>query len=106
MADITTLVPDPLNSDRHYYRFYHYDIASMPLNDLLDELYAINSQVWFVKSDRFAYRFGTFEQRRRLQWLRERRSRIQAELSKRRYAIPQDSRHPKPKTRLSQGVRI
>lgn len=45
MANITILIPDPLNSDEQFYRFYHRDITAMETEALLDELNAIKSQL-------------------------------------------------------------
>lgn len=98
------LVPDPLYSDREYERFYHYDITNMETEDLLCELCSTRCQLWLLKSDRFARMLGLFEQSRRIGWLRERVSRVETELRKRRYAIRETRSQPKP--RLAEGVTL
>jgi len=96
------LVPNPLSSDRAYLRYYHHDLADMEVEDLLVELCAIRCQLWLLKSDRFRYLIGPFEQGQRIKWYRERIFRIEAELRKRRYATQETRSQPKP--RLSRGV--
>lgn len=96
---LISLIPDPLDSDRQYERFCHYDLVGMEIKDLLDELHSIRSQLWFLKSDRFARRVGLFEQGRRIKWLRERVLKIETELRKRRYAI-QETRSQPSKRRM------
>jgi hypothetical protein len=98
------LVPDPLNSDKEYDRYYHHDLADMAVEDLLCELCSARCQLWLLKSDRFARVLGLFEQGRRIKWLRERVFKIESELSRRRYTTREANSQPKP--RLSQGVRI
>lgn len=100
------LIPDPLNSDTECSRYYHHDLAGMETEDLLNELHAIQSRLWFLKSDRFARMVGLFEQGRRLEWLRDRISRIGTELKKRRYVTQQLRSQPKPKPALSHGVKL
>jgi len=100
------LVPNPLDSDQQYNRFHHYDLADMKTEDLLDELHAIRSRLWFLKSDRFAHMVNPVEQRRRVEWLHERISRIEAELRERRYTIREVKSQPKPKLKLAEGVRL
>ena len=102
MVTNSCLIPDPLNSDREYSRYYHYDLASMETEDLLCELCSTRCQVWLLKSNRFVRVLGLFEQSRRLEWLRERISRIEAELRKRRYSTREIRSQPKPK--LAEGV--
>jgi hypothetical protein len=97
------LVPDLLDSDTQYNRYYHRDLDDRQTEDLLDELHAIQSRLWFVRSERYAAMIGRFEQGRRLGWLRERTSKIQTELAKRRYSREGRSQ-PKPK--LAEGVRL
>lgn len=94
------LVPNPLDSDQQYNRFYHYDLAGMEIEDLLDELHSIRPRLWLLKSDRFARMVGLFEQGRRIEWLRERIYRIETELRKRRYATREARSQPK----LAEGV--
>ena len=96
------LIPNPLDTDQQHNRFYHHDLASMETEDLLNELHAIQSRLWFLKSDRFARMGGLFEQGRRVEWLRERISRIETELRKRRYTAQEARSQPKPK--LAEGV--
>ena len=95
-------IPNPLDSDREYLRYYHYDLVDMEIGDLLCELCAARCQLWLLKSDRFAHILGFFEQQRRIRWLKERISRIEAELRKRRYAVQGTRSQSKPK--LAEGV--
>ena len=95
-------VPDPLDSDRQFERFYHYDLAGMEIEDLLDELYAIRSRLWLLKSDRFRYLLGPFEQGRRIKWFRERISRIEAQVRKWRYT----TRGVRSQPKLAEGVTL
>lgn len=97
-------IPNPLDSDKEYLRYYHYDLADMEIEDLLCELCATRCQLWLLKSDRFARIVGLFEQGRRIEWLRERISRIEIELKKRRYAT-QETRS-QPKSKLAKGVTL
>ena len=99
MSDV--LIPNPLDSDQQYNRFYHYDLAGMETEDLLDELHSIRPRLWFLKSDHFARIAGLFEQGRRVRWLRERISQIETELRK-RYVTWEARSQPKPK--LVKGV--
>jgi hypothetical protein len=99
-----TLIPNPLNSDREYNRYYHHDLAGIETGDLLCELCSTRCQLWLLKSDRFARVLGLFEQGRRVEWLRERILRIEVELRRRRYAIWEVRSQPKPK--LAEGVRL
>lgn len=97
-------IPNPLDSDKEYSRYYHYDLAGIETEDLLCELYSTRCQLWLLKSNCFARMLGLFEQDRRIKWLRERIFRIDAELSKRRYATRETRSQPKPK--LAEGVRL
>ena len=96
--------PNPLNSDREYNRYYHYDLAGVEIRDLLCELYASRYRLWLLRSERSALIFGIYEKSRRIKWYRERISRIEAELRKRRYATREARSQPKPK--LAEGVRL
>ena len=96
------LIPNPLDSDKEYQRYHHRDLADMDIGDLLDELYSRRCQLWLLKSDRFSRMVSPFEQRRRTEWLRERISRIETELRKRRYVAREARSQPKPK--LAEGV--
>lgn len=98
------LVPDLLNSDTQYSRYYHQDLRDMQTESLLDELWAIRSRLWFVKSERYRAIVGRFEQHQIAEWLRERKSKIEAELGKRRYAAWDVRSQPKPK--LAEGVKL
>ena len=105
MANITfgnRYVPDPFLSDREFSRYYHHDLADMETEDLLSELCSLRCRLWLLKSDRFRYLIGPFEQGRRIEWSRERISRIEAELRKQRYATRETRSQPKPK--LAEGV--
>lgn len=97
-------IPNPLDSDKEFDHYYHYDLAGTETGDLLCELCSARCQLWLLKSDRFARVLGPFEQNRRISWLRERISRIEAELGKRRYATWNDRSQPRPK--LAKGVRL
>lgn len=100
-------VPNPLLSDQQYLRFYHYDLAGMEIEDLLSEVCSLRCRLWLLKSDRFRYLIGSYEQGRRIEWLRERVSRIEAELRKQRYATWEIRSQPKSKPKLmSQGVKL
>lgn len=63
------LTPDPLQSDRQYNRFYHLDLSDLEGRELTDELYALRPLLWELPSDH---------------WLRERVSRLEREVAKRR----------------------
>jgi hypothetical protein len=104
MANVTLLIPNPLASDRQFSRFYHHDLSGMETEDLWDELNAIQSQMWFVKSDRFMYMVGHVRQRQILQWLRERKAQIRIKLGNQRRTPWEDRRQPKSKPELAKGV--
>jgi hypothetical protein len=89
MADRGALVPDPLQSDRQYIRFYHLDIPSLEDTELTDELYALQPLLWELDSEH---------------WLRERVENLEAELAKRRYTGHEFRGQPKPK--LAEGVKL
>lgn len=97
-------IPSPLNSDREYSRYYHHDLAGMETEDLLCELCSTRCRLWLLKSDRFRYLVGPLEQGRRIKWFRERISRIEAELRKRRYETQGIRGQLKPK--LAEGVTL
>ena len=61
-----TLVPDPLNSDRQYHRFYHLDIEGLEDTELIDELNCIRPLLWGLDADH---------------WLRERVKVLESELT-------------------------
>jgi len=63
------LVPNPIDCDAAWRRFYHHDLPQLELTDLLDELYALRPLLWGLPRDH---------------WLRERVHRIEAELGARR----------------------
>ena len=104
MASLRTLIPDLLDSDTQYSRYYHQDLGDMQTESLLEELWAIRSRLWFVKSDHYRAIVGRFEQSRIAAWLGERKSRIDGELRRRRDGIQQFKTQPRPV--LSQGVRL
>lgn len=96
--------PNPLNSDKEFNVFHHYDLADMEVEDLLCELYSARFQLWLLRLDRSAHILGLYEQKRRIKWYRERISRIEAELSRRRYTVREAKSQPKPK--LAEGVKL
>ncbi|MFC1980260.1 hypothetical protein ACFLVS_05385 [Chloroflexota bacterium] len=88
MTDI--FVPDPLQSDRQYERFYHLDLSGLEDRELTDELYALRPLLWGLDSSH---------------WLRERVKALEAEISKRRGAARfEPSRQQKPKP--AEGVKL
>ena len=86
---MTCLVPDPLQSDRQYERFYHEDIPALEDGELTDELYALRPLLWGLDSGH---------------WLRERVLMLEKELSKRQH----DTRYKfsKPKPKPAEGVKL
>jgi len=100
----SNLIPNPLDSDQEYHRYYHRDLDDMEIEDLLCELCSTRYRLWLLKADRSARVLGPFEQGRRIKWYRERISRIETELRKRRYATRETRSQPKPV--LSQGVKL
>ena len=66
------IVPDPVESDRQYDRYYHLDLPGAELSDLENELAALKPLLWWKIDD--------------TGWLRERTKRLEAELATRRYA--------------------
>ena len=98
------LVPDLLDSDTQCSRYYHQDLNNMQTEGLLDELWAIRSRLWFLRSDRYRAIVGPFEQSRIVGWLGQSKSRIDGELRKRRDGIQQFKTQPRPV--LSQGVKL
>ena len=64
-------IPDPLQNDSQYDRYYHFDIPNLELNDIRDELYALRPLLWGLpKGD----------------WIRERVGVLENELARRQYA--------------------
>lgn len=100
----SNLIPNPLDSDQEYHRYYHCDLDDIEIEDLLCELCSTRYRLWLLKSDRFGRSIGLFEQGRRIKWLRERIFRIEAELSQRRYVAWETKNQPK--RRLAEGVRL
>ena len=68
MTDI--LVPDLLQSDRQYERFYHLDLPELEDLELTDELYALRPLLWGLPAD---------------YWFRQRVTMLEKELQKRRW---------------------
>lgn len=97
-------IPNPFDSDKEYQRYHHYDLADMEMGDLQCELFAVRYHLWLLKSERSAHILGFHEQKRRVAWHRERISRIEAELSKCKYATRQPRGQFKP--RLAEGVKL
>lgn len=81
------LIPDPLQSDRQFTRFYHQDIPNMETEDLIDELNHLR-----------AHLFGE----PKASWLRGRVRALEAETSKRRGNT--DYKFSRPK--LAGGVKL
>lgn len=84
------LIPDPLNSDRQYARFYHLDLSDLEDIELTDELNYLRPLLWGLPADH---------------WLRERVRELEKELSKRRGDTSFRSsgqRKPKP----AEGVKL
>jgi hypothetical protein len=91
---ILVIVPNPLESDNQYDRYYHYDLPDAELSDLLDELAALRPLLWWKIDD--------------TGWLRERVSQLQTEITRRKYSdheLPQDKPIARPK-RLAGGVKL
>lgn len=61
-------IPNPLESDKQYLRFYHLDIASLETSELIDEFNTLRPQLWQLSAD---------------DWRRERVAAIIHELSRR-----------------------
>ena len=105
MANVTIFIPNPLDSDRQFDRFHHYDLADTDTRDLLCELVAGRCQVWVLGQERYGRILGHFEQKRRIAWLQERIGRIEDELSRRRYAGRETKEtRIQPKPKLAKGV--
>ena len=64
------LIPDPLDNDCQYARFYHLDITSLDDTELIDELNAVRPLLWGLPLSH---------------WLRERAQLLQDELSRRKW---------------------
>jgi len=87
---MTTLVPNPLDSDSQYHRFHHIDIAALEDLELLDELWALRPLLWGSPPDH---------------WLRERVNKLEGELQRRSV----DSSYKlssRPKLKLAEGVKL
>jgi hypothetical protein len=83
-------VPDPLLSDRQYYRFYHFDLSEMEDMELTDELHYLWPLLWRLDTQH---------------WMRGRVKALEVEISKRRGAAryePSRQRKPKP----AEGVKL
>lgn len=64
------LIPDPFRNDREWERFHHLDIPSLADAEARDELNFLSPCLWPLPAGH---------------WLRERASRLEAELARRRY---------------------
>ena len=85
------LIPNPLENDSQYNRYYHYDISHTELSDLWDELHALRPLLWGLPQD---------------DWLRQRLRELENEVAKRKYGDKQPAKaKPKPK-RLVEGVKL
>lgn len=104
MTGLATLMPDPLASDRQWERYHHRDIAAAETDDLVDELHAIRSGMWFLRSESSRQRIGRYEQARRIDWFRSRMRALESELQRRRYAPSNFRSQSKP--RLARGVKL
>jgi hypothetical protein len=63
------LVPDPVETEEQYRRFWHLDIAGLDDTDIIDELHALRPLLWWkLPGD---------------EWLRERVRMLGIELTKR-----------------------
>ena len=90
MADWKAFVPDPLQSDRQYEQFYHFDIPHQEDGELTDELHYLRPRLVGLEAGH---------------WLRERVQMLEKELAKRRGAARYEpSRQPKPKP--AEGVKL
>ncbi len=93
MISCSTLVPDPLCSDRQYERFYHLDIVDLGESELREELWALQSMVWWLSPGQ------------EKDWLRERVRMLERELAKRRGNINYKLTE-QPKPQLAEGVQL
>ena len=64
------LVPDPLNSDKQFYKYHHYDIEGLSNTELIDELHALRPLLWWRLPDNC--------------WLRERVKMLEGEFARRK----------------------
>jgi hypothetical protein len=48
---LINLIPAPLDSDRQYERFYHFDITGLDDTQLIDELDALRPFLWWKLPD-------------------------------------------------------
>lgn len=64
------LIPDPLNSDAQFARFYHFDLSDLDDTELLDELNCLRPLLWGLPVDH---------------WLRQRVQALERELTSRKY---------------------
>lgn len=90
MISSNVLIPDPLDTDRQYARFYHLDLSELEDSELTDELHYLRPLLWGLDPQH---------------WLRERVQMLEKELAKRRGAAryePSRQRKPKP----AEGVRL
>jgi len=86
---VNGLVPDPLNSDRQYYQFYHLDLPDLDDTELTDELYTLRPLLRRLPLEH---------------WLRERVKMLEKELSKRQRNTRYKFSKPKPKP--AEGVKL
>jgi len=85
------LIPNPLQSDSQYDRYYHYDIPYLKLDELHEELYALRPLLWGLPET---------------DWIRQRVKELETEIAKRRYSGDQPIKaKPKPK-QLAEGVKL
>jgi hypothetical protein len=87
---MTTLIPNPFDSDSQYYRFHYIDIIALEDSELQDELWALRPHLWGLPANH---------------WLRERVSRLEAELQKRKFNVGSEaSKRQTPKQ--AEGVKL
>ena len=63
------LIPDPIANDKQGKRFFHLDLPDLTVTELQDEIWALQPHLWKLKDEH---------------WLRERVSKLEGELVKRR----------------------
>ncbi len=78
MSNEVNFVPDPLNNDRQYARFYHRDLADSKDSELIEELWAIRPCLCGLPADA---------------WLRERHQVLEDELRKRQWREAENKIH-------------
>jgi len=85
------LIPDPLDSDRQFERFHHFDIPNLDDTEIINELHALYPLLWWGLPNDC--------------WLHERVKALNMESYKRRVDTRFGFRGT-PKPALSQGVKL